>query len=73
MIHEYSAAAGELIASFLEPLSDESLSEALVSLGRINASAQALGLQPKRAIPGREARRRSPATTGLRSGAKGQA
>ena len=38
-------------SSFLEPLSDSELSEALIGLGRINASAQALGLQPKRAIP----------------------
>ncbi len=51
VINEFSAASREFIESFLEPLSDSELSEALIGLGRINASAQALGLQPKRAIP----------------------
>ena len=51
VINEFTAASREFIESFLEPLSDSELSEALIGLGRINASAQALGLQPKRAIP----------------------
>ena len=51
VINEFTAAATEFIKSFLEPLSDSELSQALTGLGRINASAQALGLQPKREIP----------------------
>ncbi len=48
---KFTAAATEFIKSFLEPMSDAELVEALTGLGRINASAQALGLQPKREIP----------------------
>ena len=51
LINEFTSAANEFIQSFLEPLSDAELSEALTGLGRINASAQELGLQPKREIP----------------------
>ena len=51
VINGFTAAATEFIKSFLEPLSDAELVEALTGLGRINASAQALGLQPKREIP----------------------
>ena len=51
LINEFTSAATEFIKSFLEPLSDSELSEALTGLGRINASAQALGLQPPREIP----------------------
>ena len=51
LINEFTSAANEFIKSFLEPLSDAELSEALIGLGRINASAQALGLQPPREIP----------------------
>ena len=51
VINEFTAAATEFIKSFLEPLSDSELSQALTGLGRINASAQALGLQPQREIP----------------------
>ncbi len=51
LINEFTAASREFIESFLEPLSDSELSEALIGLGRINAIAQALGLQPPREIP----------------------
>ncbi len=51
LINEFTAASRAFIESFLEPLSDSELSEALIGLGRINASAQALGLQPPREIP----------------------
>ncbi len=51
VFHAFTTAATQFIRSFLEPLSDSELSEALIGLGRINASAQALQLQPKREIP----------------------
>ena len=60
VINELTSDTTEFIKSFLEPLSDSELSEALTGLGRINASAQALGLQPKRQIPVPATRRTRP-------------